>query len=253
VNFAPLVSLVLLGIVLGIALLWVVRRVSNQAAIRDAKRGLQAHLYELRLFADEPKLIWRAQVGLLRQNLRYLALMLFPAVVLTLPSLALFVCLDAFYGLSPLAPGRPALITVKMNQPLPAAGDALTLELPDGIRAESPPVRVMRESEISWRIRPLRLVSGHLKVEVAGESAAKSIRSGAGPAYLVRRRVSSVLDLLRNPGERPLSSQTIDWIEVDYPRTEIECLGLRLHWAWWLLLVSMATAFLLRGRFRVTF
>lgn len=66
-------TLLLAGIVLlCIAMLWLFRRTSNQAAIRKVKRELHAHLYEMRLFIDEPLLIWKAKWGLIMANVRYL-------------------------------------------------------------------------------------------------------------------------------------------------------------------------------------
>jgi hypothetical protein len=66
----PLLSLGLISLLAGVVMLWVFRRVSNQGAIRVAKKRLQAHLYELRLFADEPRLVWRAQKGTKRTAAR---------------------------------------------------------------------------------------------------------------------------------------------------------------------------------------
>ena len=79
-----------MSILVGLAMLWAFGRFSNQSAIRETKRRIAARLYEFRLFVDEPKLIWQAQTGLLRDNLRYLGLMLVPAAVLALPMLVLF-------------------------------------------------------------------------------------------------------------------------------------------------------------------
>jgi hypothetical protein len=42
-------------------MLWVFRRISRQEAIRKTKSRLWACLFELRLFTDEPALVWRAQ------------------------------------------------------------------------------------------------------------------------------------------------------------------------------------------------
>ena len=66
-------------------MLWVFARVSNQDAIRRTKKRLQAYLLELRLFGDEPALLWKSQKDLLRTNVRYLSLMLGPALILTVP------------------------------------------------------------------------------------------------------------------------------------------------------------------------
>lgn len=247
----PLLSLIPIGVLLGLGMLWVFRRVSNQAAIRQTKNRLQAHLYELRLFVDEPKLIWKAQVALLRENFRYMGLMLLPAAVVTLPLLLLFAHLEAFYGSSPLQPGQASIITVRLNEPLPPGLPAPSLELPEGIEAETPPVRVLAQREISWRVRPLRQVSGTARVTVGGESATKSITAEPGPRYLSRRRVSSGLDSLLYPAESPLDTRMIAAIEVNYASAEVKGLGLSLQWLWWLFFISMVTAFLFRRRFNV--
>src|SRR2546422_561439 len=133
-------------------MLWAFGRLSNQSAIRETKRRLAARLYELRLFVDEPTLIWQAQAGLLRDNLRHLGLMLVPAAVLTLPMLVLFAQLDAFYGWTPLRPGQTAVVTVQAKQPLGPGEPAPALILPEGFLADAPAVRAVERGQISWRV-----------------------------------------------------------------------------------------------------
>src|SRR5947209_14740669 len=151
-------TLIPISLLAGVGMLWVFARTSNQKAIRAAKRKVQAHLYELRLFTDEPALVWQAQKALLWANLRYIGLMLVPAVLLTIPMGILFVHLEAFYGMSPLPVGREAIVTMKLTYPLVASETAPTLEAPAGIIVETPAVRVMGEREVSWRVRPERPV-----------------------------------------------------------------------------------------------
>src|ERR1022692_4687199 len=71
-------TLIPIGLLLGVAMLWVFGRWSNQKAIKAAKRRVEACLYEMRLFTDEPSLVWKAQAGLLAANARYIGLMLVP-------------------------------------------------------------------------------------------------------------------------------------------------------------------------------
>jgi uncharacterized membrane protein (DUF106 family) len=111
----PLVTLIPIGVLLGIGMLWILSRLSDQQAISAMKRRIHAHLYELRLFVDEPKLVWKAQIALLRDNLRYLALMLVPASVLTVPLIPLFYALDGFYGSRPLRAGVSTVLTVQLR------------------------------------------------------------------------------------------------------------------------------------------
>jgi hypothetical protein len=250
----PMWTLIPISLLAGVAMLWVFARTSNQKAIRAAKRKLQAHLYELRLFTDEPALVWQAQKALLWANLRYIALMLVPAVILTIPMGILFVYLEAFYGISPLPVGRDAIVTMKLAQPLVASEPAPTLEAPPGIVVETPAVRVMDEREVSWRVRPERPVSGDLRFQLSRQEAVeKSIISGTGPRYLSDRRVASSGGLLWHPVEKRIQDARVEWIEIPYPSAKIHWLGLDLHWVVWFLVFSMASALLLKNRFRVSF
>jgi hypothetical protein len=249
----PLLSLIPLGVLLGVVLLWAFPRISNQEAISAVKRRLQAHLYEIRLYVDEPKLIWKAQAALVTDNLRYLGLMLVPAAVLTIPLVPLFSVFNCFYGVSPLHPGVTAVLTAQLTTGTAMDEGAVRLELPQGLVADAPAVRVVADDQISWRLRTLKPLSGDIRIVVGDEAVTKSVVVGSGPRYVSRRRVSSSLALFQYPGESQLEAESIDWIEVSFPATDIEWLGLRLHWMIWLLAVTMVTALVLRRRFHVTF
>ena len=245
----PLWTLIPISVVLGLAILWAFGRLSNQSAIRETKRRLAARLYELRLFVDEPKLIWQAQTGLLRDNLRYLGLMLVPTTVLALPMLVLFAQLDAFYGWTPLRPGQTAIVTVQAKQPLDPAEPAPALMLPEGFRAETPGVRSLESRQVSWRVRTMQAASGAIRITLQGDSVSKSITAESGVRYLSKRRVSGLPDLLWHCAETPIRSQAVDWIEVDYPAARIAS----VHWTVCFFVISIATALVFRRRFRVSF
>ncbi len=246
----PVLSLTLIGVLAGIGMLWTVRRFSDQAAIRLTKRRLRAHLYELRLFADEPALMWRAQRQLLRYNLRYLRLMLRPALVLALPMVLLLVHLDAFYGRAPLPVGEAAVVTVQMKTA--ADSQAPVLEAPAGIAVETPAVRVVGERQLSWRVRPLREVSGNLRIVFPNATFEKEVEAGQGRRYVSTRRVSSLAELFTHAWEKPLPAGDLEWIEVRYPPAGVSVWGFEFHWLVWFLLVSLAAAWALKGRFRVS-
>ena len=245
----PMASLIPLSLLVGIGMLWVFRLTSNQDAIRRIKARLQACLYEMRLFTDEPALIWKAQWTLMTTNARYLALMFAPALLMSVPMILLFGQLECFYGHVPLEPGREAIVTMQMKSAAPVP----ELRTPDGITIESPPVRVDGGRQVSWRIRALRPVSGKMQFAFPGETVEKSVQAGAGPAYVSERRVSSALDLVWYPAESRLPEGPVDWIELRYPDAAVHGLGLDLHWLVWLLIFSGISALLLKRRFRVSF
>ena len=101
-----LIGFIPLSVLLGMGMLWIFGRTSNQEAIRKAKDKPQTHLYEMRLFTDEPVLIWKAQGGLLTANARYLGLMLVPALAASVPVVLILSQLESFHGHSPLVTGQ---------------------------------------------------------------------------------------------------------------------------------------------------
>lgn len=247
----PLVSLVPLSVLAGIGMLWVFGRVSNQEEIRRTRKKLQAYLLELRLFGDEPGLIWRAQRNLLLGNFKYIGLMLKPALILTAPMVLLLVHLDAFYGRAPLPLEKPAVLTVQLNGRLANNAPAPELTAPEGLAIETPAVRLLEEGQFSWRVRPKAPAEGTLTFLWNGARWEKSVVAGHNPAYVSPRRVASWMDAILYPGESTVDVQHVEWVEVPYPIKEIEFAGTELHWLIWFLVLSLLSAYLLKGRFNV--
>ena len=246
-----MITLIPISVLIGIGMLWVFARTSNQQAIQKVKARLQAHLYEMRLFTDEPVLIWKAQCGLLAANAKYIGLMLVPALVASIPMILIFAQLECFYGHAPIPVGREAIVTAHMKN----AGDGSppTLRAPQGIAVETPGVRADGGREISWRVRAVSLVKGDLDLVFPSGTVAKSIQSGVAPQYVSERRVSSLFDQILYPAESRLSDSPVDWIEINYPSASVHALGLDLHWLIWLLIISMISALVFKRRFRVSF
>jgi hypothetical protein len=245
-GMTALATLIPISVLIGIGILLVFRRTSDQTAVRRAKSLVTAHLLEFRLFMDEPRLILRAQRDLIVANLHFLRLMLWPVVVLALPMVLLLGEMDAFYGRAPLVAGQPAILTAQLRGV--AAGEMFALRAPAGIAVESPGIRVPAEHQVSWRIRPLRATTAELELVHGDRVVRKSIAAGKGMRYLSERR-ASLAGLLLHPAERPLLDRDIDWIEINYPDAHI----LHLHWMVWFFVISGVTALLLKRKFRTAF
>jgi hypothetical protein len=237
-------SLTAIAMAYGLAALWVFARLSDQKRIEIAKRKLRANLYAFRLFVDEPALIFRAQKQLLIWNGRYLALMLVPAIIIGIPTIVLLMQLDAVYGRRALAAGESAIVTAHF-----AAATDLRLISPDlegrGVEVETPPVRIASEHQVSWRVRAATGASGSVLLRDPKTSASKTVQVGPGLRYISRRRVASVVDWLRYPGEARLPAGDVQWIEVSYPDAD-------LHWLLWFSIVCLITMLVFRKRFGVT-
>ena len=227
--------LALVSVLCGAAMEWIFGRTANGPAIVTAANRIQAHLLEFWLFVDEPRAIWRSWKGLLAANARMLGLLAVPLLILSIPSLPLFSFLDTLYGSSPLPVGQPAVVTLAFDRSISALPE---LHAGGDISVETAAVSVSSERQVSWRIRPLRPLSGELQCIVEGKKLGKSVTAGEGFRYHSTRRTRSLMELVRYPTEAPLPAGPVQWIEISYPA------GTGLHWSVWFLAFSLCGAIL---------
>jgi hypothetical protein len=239
-------SLVAVSVAFGLFSLWVFQHTADLAAIRSTTKRVHAHLLEFRLFYDEPRLIWRAQKSIVRENLRFFLLLVRPGIILMLPMAWLLIQLETVYGYAPLPVGQPSVITAQVSGELMPDDVAATLQMPPGISVETAPVRSMADRQISWRIRPLRPAHGSLRLGFRGNAIDKTIASGTRPIFLVPTRVRSLLQFLLHPEEARLPAGEIVWVEVDYPKTDVVIAGIALPWMVWFVLISLSALVLAR-------
>lgn len=148
-------SLVLWSIAAALCFLTIARLVSRPAKIREARRRVHGLLLEMWLYGDEPVQVLRTQIALIRANLRYL-LLLAPAVIASAaPILLIWMHLDNQFGHRPLRAGETAIMTAQLRSSGIPNGEVPTVEAPDGFRFETPPVRVVADSLVVWRLRAI--------------------------------------------------------------------------------------------------
>ena len=244
----PLVGLAFCSVLLGIGMLWVVGKTSNQRAIERAKKRMQACLLEMRLYSDEPRLLFRAQGRLLLNNARYLGHMLRPALVLGLPMLVLFAHFDSVYGHRPLRVGESALFTVSTTIP----SQDLTLTASGALEVDSASVGSAVSRRVFWRLRAVEEGLGEVLLETPEGSVKMAATVGSGMQYISSSRSGPLWrKLLLSPGEASFSLQSVDWLSIHYPPRNIGWGALETHWVVWFLVISILAAYLLKGRFGV--
>jgi hypothetical protein len=208
-------SLAALSAIWGVLASLVFRRFTNRRAVRKAINHIYAHLLEIRLYSEEPSLVWRAQKALIVDNLRFLALIAPAVIMMAIPFALLYPQLDAIYGAAPLEVGHTATVTL--------SGNAGTLEAPQGIRIETPPVKDLADREVSWRIRALASTRGTLRVTLPdGATILRTIASGERTLSPNRRSESSVA--------------------IDYPRSDVSVAGIAFPWLVWFVVISALSA-----------
>ena len=154
---SALATLIPLSALCGIFTAFIFRRFASPDTRQTVNRII-AHVMELRLFFDEPALIWHTQRDLLRENLRLFRQIAIP-IVISAPLIALVMWqADAFYGRAPLPAGEPLVVTTSDNS------SDVNLVAPPNVVIETPPVHIPRLHEVSWRIRPTIPFTGRLSV-----------------------------------------------------------------------------------------
>ncbi len=246
-----LVSLIPLSILLGLVMLWVFKVTSNQKGIERAKKKMQAYLLELRLYGDDPSLIFKTQGNLLASNMRYLGLMFKPALILTIPMVLVLVHMDAIYGIAPLSEGETAILTVQMDGRVAATASAPTLSAPDIVAIDTPAVRAFSEGQFSWRLRGVGEGEGLLEFDWDGRHWTKDIAGGGTLGYASHTRTASLLETFIYAGEDRLAAPDVSSVSIAYPAAEIQTGSVSLHWLIWFLLISIASAYGLKGFFGV--
>ncbi|HKE28833.1 MAG TPA: hypothetical protein VKB88_41070 [Bryobacteraceae bacterium] len=242
--------LVVISIVAGVLMMLLFKVASNPAAIRRAKRRVQAQLLALRLFGDEPALVWASQMRLLTANIRYLGVVLVPVVTVAVPFVLAYPHLEALFGRAPLAVGSTTVLTVRLRQSSP---DRLRLEMPSGLKAETPAVRIPGSGEISWRVRAGGPVSQPVKIHLGSLEVDKNVQVGTRSGYLSETRPASLLSWIFAPGETPIGSPNVESVHVAYRRQRLSAFGLEWPWEAWFILISVITALVVKSRLGVVF
>jgi len=221
-----LLTLAIFSAVAGVLILWIFKLTSNQRALKATRRRVRAHLLAMRLFGDDPVVILRSQGRLLWWNLRYIALLLPPFLVVAVPLYFAWDSLDALWGRAPLRPGDTTVVTAGLRGDL----SSVKLIVPSWLAVESPAVHVAADGEVSWRVRVLRPGSGELTVRADGARVSRGIEARPGMHYLA---------------ERMKEGGSVGWVEVRYPSADF-------NWVIWFCAISTVAALAVRGRMRVT-
>ena len=252
----PTLGLVLISAVVAVGMLLVFKKTSNQDKLEAVKSRIHACLFEIRLFNDDLAAIMRAQFEILRHNLTYLRLQLVPLLFILPPMILLLTQLQPFSGYSGLEAGESALLQVRLNAD--NSGEFqfddkpdVSLELPEGVQLDSPSVWVPSQGEMAWRIRAETPGEHELRIRAGDETFSKSLLVSNDTVRRSPMRVTSALDQLLYPVEKPLPKQgPVQSIELSYP--EDAYVLLMPTWMWIFFILTIVIAFALRKPMGVT-
>ena len=245
-RIGPAWALFVVSLLAGLMMLLIFRRTSNQARIKEAKDKMQAHLIEILLFKDSPRIILRALKNLIRYNGMYMRYAFTPMIYMILPVSLLLIHLDGWFGYRPLHVGESAIFSVTLSPEGPNVLSRVSIETDKGMILETQPLRILENGEIDWRVRADTPGEHIITVNASGHTVRKKIQVAETSLTRLSKVMvgSSFLDVLLNPGEGPIEPGLfIHTISIGYPAREIEIFGWRAHWLLLFFILSIAGGF----------
>lgn len=250
-GLAPIWGLAAVAAVTGVVLLWAFGKVSNQARIRTLKARLKGHLLEMWIFRHDPVLVVKAQGRVLGNAVRYASHCSLAFVVLMIPMVLVMLQLHARYGYAPLEPGRSTILRVSYAGPTDLDEMDVRLEVPDGVRVETPALRMPGDGEVDYRISADRPGLYELMLNAGDCSVSKRLCVGEGGPALSPLRSRGWFERLTHPVVPGLPQGPLRSVAIDYPAAEVRFLGMRMHWVWPFLLISIAAGLAVRRALKV--
>ena len=223
-------SLIVVAIGTAAGIVLVMRATSNEHLLAVTRRQMYADLLEMRLFNDDLRSMWRAQVSLWRHNASYLGLSLRPALWTLVPFLVTVGQLECYFGYSGLNVGEPVLVTATLKSP--DAQQRLTMRLPSGVRLETPAIWFPALQQVVWRVVADSPGEHVLGLRVDGTTYEKTLRvSNSLARRSPVRPAARWIDQVWNPGEAPLpAAAPLVSIAVAYPERRIDVFGTDATW-----------------------
>ena len=256
---SPGAGLAVVSLITTAAVMVAVKLLSNPAAVGAAKRQVHAALLEMRLFKNDERAMLRAALGVVRSNGAYLMTLALPLAVTAVPLMALLAHLDSFYGLTGVAPGAAALVTVHLR--VPGASDqertvatpAATLDGADGICVETPALWFAPTRDIVWRVRAPSAGRFDVRIRIGANTYGKTLHASDSVAHLAASRIQAGwVDGLFDPVDAFLPADgEVASIEVTYPPRDIQLFGYHVHWLVLFSAFSLVCAIVLRKPLRV--
>ncbi|TPV94434.1 MAG: hypothetical protein B7733_15285 [Myxococcales bacterium FL481] len=245
-RLPPWVALLLLSVVTGVVVLWCVGKLTAQRRLARARERAVACIYEMRLFADAPLAVLRAQLALIYWSVRYVALTLPALVVLAGPLLVGFEHLDARFGRRALAVGETAV--VRLRGPVLAEAD-VTAACSETCGV-SLPIFVDRPGRDAY-VRVVPRQPGVARLTLMIDATAVDVPllvDREGP--VVTGRYAGLPAWWRSAVGEPLTGPPgLHAVEVPFPVRASDWFGLGLPW--WAAWMAMATAVALLVRRRM--
>jgi hypothetical protein len=237
-------QLVWLSLLTGVGMAYVFKLTSSQKAIKRIKDRIKARILEMRLYQDDPALIFSGLSGALKGNLAYLGTIFVPFIIIIVPVAIVFMQLDQRYSHANLTPGSTVLVSAQLKEGFDPFATNIELNVKNGVAVEGKPVRDAATRGTDWLVRVDSMGTHQLTLYAKGTSyvfplvAEKSYRMiGA------ERSAGGIIEPLLHPGLPPFPTDSpLQRVRVEYPPARHWLLGMHVHWIVIFLVYSLISA-----------
>ena len=252
-QLPPLVHFVALALPVTVLALLVYRYASDQKGIHAVKEKMKAYLLETRLFKDDLAVTLRAQGQILKHSSIYAAYALVPMAIMFVPVVLLLIQVESRYAFRPLQPGESTLVEAQVDPRKAMSDIEAQLIVPDGLKIETPALRVDARHSILWRVRAEKPGNYTMRVQLGAHEFSKRVRVGGAGDISPAIYQANDIRTLTYPLEAALAPESaVSSIQMTYPRSRAVFAGLSSA-SWILFGATLLLGFLLRRAFGVTF
>lgn len=249
-GLPPWVGLTVISALVSAGMLLAFGRVSDQDALDRIKRRITAGIYEIRLFKDDLRTIFASQFEIARHTMTYFRLSMVPMLWIMLPIVIIIIQLQFQYGYASLEPGESTIVTLELTEDGAAAvdanGDGISVDVPAGVRVETPLVWIPSLREANWRVAADEPGEFELVVHVGDRTITKSLRIAGGTVLRSPIRPSSFFGQIAYPAEPPVPRNSgVESIRVAYADADVSLAGIGMHWIIAFFILTMIFAFAL--------
>ena len=225
-------ALVVLSLLTGVGMAYVFKWTSNQKAIKAAKDKLKGRILEMRIYQDDPLLIVRAFGGTIKSNVVYLGTLIKPFLILIVPVIIIFMQMDERFSRKPLAANERTILSVQLKEGFNPFDNPVQFSSPNGVVADTKPVRIEATREIDWRLRVNREGTHEVTLTSGGESYRFPVVAENRYRMIGKtRNASGLIEPLLHPGLPAIpNGSAIARVRIEYPGASYPLLWWEVHW-----------------------
>jgi len=240
------------GTITGVGMLFVLKYFSDQDEILKWKEKIIGYILEIRLFNSDLINIFFAQFKIFSAVIRYTATMLKPIFLALIPIILLLIQLNLHYGYQPLEQGQKIIISVTFNS-ASDVNDNWKLETPDGIKIETPVLRIEEKKQIKWRLNTQDSGIYNIIISNGEESVDKKIVVDYKSVISPVRTGKGIISSFFNPGEKNIISEKINEIKIEYIDNELLLFNWKFHWIYGFMLITLVSGYFFKSFVKVEF